>query len=98
VVLQQECEEGIFPHLPAIWRQHSRSSSVRVLSGSKHAIDGAPNNESANSTTANLPTDFTSDSVRVARLPPQLCFLVPLAIDEGKTADKLSAAQSLAEE
>jgi hypothetical protein len=59
VVLQQECEAGIFPHLPAILRQHSRSSVVRVASGCKQAISGDVNVESANSKTASLPTDLT---------------------------------------
>ena len=60
VVLQQECEEGIFPHSPAILRQHSRSAVVRVASGCKQAISGDANIESAHSKAASLQTDLTS--------------------------------------
>jgi hypothetical protein len=61
--LQQECEEGIFPHSPAILRQHSRSSVVSVAFGCKQAISGEANIESVNTKTASLPTDLTEDSV-----------------------------------
>ena len=60
VVLQQECEAGIFPQSPAISRQHSRSSVVRVASGCKQAISGDASIESANTETASLQTDLTS--------------------------------------
>jgi hypothetical protein len=60
VVLQQECEAGIFPQSPAILRQHSRSSEVRVFSGCKQAISGDANTESANSNAASLQADRTS--------------------------------------
>ena len=59
VVLQQECEAGIFPHSPAILRQHSRSSVVSVASGCKQAISGDANTESVNTKAASLQTDFT---------------------------------------
>jgi len=57
VVWQQECD-GISSQLLAIWRQHSRSSSVMALSGSKQAMSGDANIESVNSRTASLPIDF----------------------------------------
>lgn len=65
-VLQQEWDEGIFPQSPAMCRQHSRSSSVSVVSGSRHAMSGNANKESASSKTANLPTNFTKNSVSLA--------------------------------
>jgi hypothetical protein len=65
VVLQQECKEGIRSHWPAIWRQHSCSSGVRVFSGSRHAIKGDANNVTANSKSASFPVPLTSDSVAV---------------------------------
>lgn len=58
-VWQHECEDGISPHLPAIWRQHSRSSSVSTVLGNRQAMSGDANSESASSETASLLTDFT---------------------------------------
>ena len=72
VVLQQECEEGILSHWPAIFRQHSRSSVVRAESGCKQAMSGDANMESANSKTASLPTYLTANSVSVSRYLVQL--------------------------
>ena len=59
VVLQQECEAGISPQSPAILRQHSRSSEVRLFSGCKQAISGDAKIESANSKAASLQSDRT---------------------------------------
>jgi hypothetical protein len=59
VVLQHECEADISPQSPAILRQQSRSSEVRVVSGCKQAISGEANTESANSSVASLQSDLT---------------------------------------
>jgi hypothetical protein len=77
--LQQECEDGIPSQSPAIWRQHSRSSSVSALSGCKHAINGDANMVSVNSKTANLPTDFTRYSVAFCHLQCKIQLSLPKA-------------------
>ena len=83
-VLQQEWDAGILPQSPAMWRQHSRSSSVSVLSGSRHAISGDANTESAISRTANLPTNLTRISVAV-----------PMRMSQQKWARSITEEKSL---